>query len=409
MTITQAPSRWSAITAFALVGAATQIAWLSYAPVTTVAAQHFGVSESDVGWLANMFPLLYVLLAIPAGMVLDRWFRGGLLAGAVLTAVGATLRLVDDTFMWALIGQTLVAVAQPLVLNAITGISGRYLREKDRPKGIAIGTAATFAGMVIAFVLGAVLPTAADLTTLVGIGAGVSVLAALVLAGALRTPGAQRHASPPAGFGALRVAVSDPFIRKLCLLVFFPFGTFVALTTFGQALLEPAGVAAETASIILLINVVAGVAGCAIVPVVAVKRRAELRTVLYGLLVSALACVALALAPSAATGFIALLLIGFVLLPALPIVLELVERRTGEAEGTAAGLVWMAGNLGGLIVALVVGLAVDQPVVAFLVCAVAALGGIPALRLLRPHLRDLPAVGAGHTNAPVAGTRAHLN
>ena len=61
----------------------------TYAPVTTVAARHFGVSETAVGWLANIFPLLYVVLAIPAGMLLDRWFRAALLAGAVLTAVGA--------------------------------------------------------------------------------------------------------------------------------------------------------------------------------------------------------------------------------------------------------------------------------------------------------------------------------
>ena len=67
-----ARSRWPVVAAFAVVAAVTQLVWLNYAPVTSVAAAHFGVSATAIGWLANMFPLWYVLLAVPAGMVLDR-------------------------------------------------------------------------------------------------------------------------------------------------------------------------------------------------------------------------------------------------------------------------------------------------------------------------------------------------
>src|SRR5436309_1810319 len=202
-------SRWSVIGAFALVGAATQLLWLSFAGVTTVAAEHYRVSETAIGWLAQVFPLLYVVLAIPAGLILDRWFRAGLAAGALITAAGAAIRLIGDDFGWVLAGQTLVAVAQPLVLNAITGVTGRYLAVKDRPTGIAVGTASTFAGMVLAFVFGAVLPGGADLRTLIAVGAGFSLIAAVALVLALRSPGAP-HVQPPAGLGALRIAWGDP-------------------------------------------------------------------------------------------------------------------------------------------------------------------------------------------------------
>lgn len=364
-------------------------------------AEHFGVSDSAVGWLANMFPLLYVVLAIPAGLVLDRWFRGGLAAGAVLTAVGAAVRLVDDTYGWALFGQTLIAVAQPLVLNAVTGLAGRYLRAKDRPNGIALCIASTFAGMVIAFVLGAVFPDGSQLGTLVGVGAAIAVVAAVVMLLALRRPASQLHAAPAVGLSALRTAAGDRLVQRLCLAVFFPFGTFVALTTFGQPLLEPAGVDVDTANLILLGNVLAGVIGCAVLPIYAAKRGLELRVVLLGLLLSALACAALVLAPGVAVGFAAVLLIGFVLLPAMPIVLELVERRTGEAEGTAAGLVWMAGNLGGLLVSTVVGLLTDAPGWAFALMGGCALAAVPLLRLLRPHVAALPAPSAAAASTPV--------
>ncbi|GEM32836.1 hypothetical protein NN3_38430 [Nocardia neocaledoniensis NBRC 108232] len=486
-------NRWRLITAFALVGAATQLVWLTYAPVTTVAAEHFGVSESAVGWLANMFPLLYVVLAIPAGILLDRWFRPALIAGAALTALGADLRLLHDGFLVALLGQTIVAVAQPLVLNAITGIAGHYLAEKDRATGIAVGTASTFAGMAAAFVLGAAFPAEHQLWTLTALGAGFATAAAVLLtaelgrateslppssaeaatstipAGQVRgraglppsstdaatrspfattavsaadsahaagddrvedcasagssadgsiaadssttstsaggddatgsvpgreTPAEQgpvagAFARSPNGTGSpltvLRTTLRDRYVRRLCAAVFFPFGTFVALATYGQALLEPAGVSADAASVALLINVVAGVIGCAVVPVAVLRRGVELPAVMVGLTASAFACLLVAVAPGLATGFLAFVLIGLTLLPALPIVLAMAERHTGTAEGTAAGLIWMSGNLGGLLVAGVTGLLVDLPALAFGLCGAATILGVPLVRRLRPE------------------------
>ncbi|TDW90808.1 putative MFS family arabinose efflux permease [Kribbella pratensis] len=386
----QIRSRWSAIVGYSLVGAATQLVWLNFAGVTTVAASRYGVSESAIGWLAQVFPLLYVVLAIPCGLALDRWFRGGLLAGAVLTAVGAVARLIGADFGWLLAGQILASIAQPLVLNAVTGITGRYLEEKDRPTGIAIGTASIFAGMVIAFLLSAVFTTSSSIPAMLTVSAIFCVLAAIVLAAALRGP-VESHttAARRPDRGALAAAWGDPLIRRLCVLAIFPFGVFVAMSTFAQALLEPAGVSGGTASTILLLQVIAGVVGSATIPILVVRRRAESGLLVVSLAVTAAACVLLALAPGAVTGFVAITVIGLLLLPALPIVLELVERRTGEAEGTAAGLIWMAGNLGGLVVAVVVGLLVDHPLAAFLVMAVIALIAVPGARALRRPIAEL--------------------
>ena len=310
--VTTRRSGWPAVLAYCLVGAANQMVWLTYAPVTTVSAEHFGVSETAVGWLANLFPLVYLPLAIPAGLALDRWFRPTLLLGAGLTAVGALVRLVDSTFAWALLGQVVVAVAQPFVLNAVTGITGHYLEEEDRAKGIALGTASVFAGLVLAFVLGAVLPGEDQLTTLVLIGSAFAVVAALLLAVALARvrPVGRPTASVRVEWSQVRVTLSDPVLRRLVVLVALPFGTFVALSTWAQALLEPAGVSADAASVMLLLTVVLGVAGCAVVPVIAAQRQAEVPAMTAALVLSGLACVALALVPGVGVGFAAFALIG---------------------------------------------------------------------------------------------------
>jgi predicted MFS family arabinose efflux permease len=310
----------------------------------------------------------------------------------VLTAAGGLLRLAGDDYLWLLAGQTVVAIAQPLVLNAITGITGRYLAEKDRPAGIAVGTASTFAGMVAAFVLGAALPDEDQLGTLNALGAGYAVVAALVLMVALRRPGEQRHAAPPAGLAALRTAWGDPFIRRLCALVFMPFGVSVAMMTYTQALLEPEGVSSDTASLMLLLQVVAGVLGCLVVPIWAARARREVLALLLAGLISSGCCLVLAVAPGVGTGFVALTIIGLALLPALPVVLGLAERRTGEAEGTAAALLWLTGQLGGVLVATVVGLLVDHPLPAFLLMAAATLAALPVAVSLRRPVRELSAL-----------------
>ncbi|MFC0623599.1 MFS transporter [Kribbella deserti] len=379
--MTATRSRWPVIAAFALVSAATQVLWLNFAGVTTVAAGHYAVSETAIGWLAQVFPLLYIVLSIPAGLILDRWFRAGLGTGAVLTALGAIIRLGGDGYGWLLAGQLVVAVAQPLVLNAITGISGRYLPEQDRPTGIAVGTASTFAGMVIAFVLSAILPRGDQLQLLLILSAAFAVVAAVILLVALRNEGEHRGSIVR---GALRTTWNDRFIRKLCLLVVFPFGVFVALTTFSQALLEPSGVSGGVASTILLLNVVAGVIGCAVIPILVVRHRVEVRLLTTALVLTAVGCLVLAVIPGTVSGFVALAAIGFLLLPSLPIVLELVERRTGEAEGTAAGLIWLAGNAGGLLVAILTGLLVHHPFTAFITLAAVALIAVPGAWSLRP-------------------------
>jgi predicted MFS family arabinose efflux permease len=383
-------ARWSVVVVFALLGAVTQILWVTYAPVTDAAATYYGVSEGAIGWLANVFPLLYVLLAVPAGMVLDRWFRGGLGLGAVLAATGALLRLAGPGYGWALVGQLVAGVAQPLVLNAITGVATRYLPAEHRPAGIAIGSAGTFAGLIIGFGLGAVFASPEGIRPLLVVQAVLAVAVGIAVLVALRAPmpHATKTDQPRGALGAVVAALRDAGIRRLCVLVFVPFGVFVSLTTFLQPLLEPAGVAESTAGLLLAVNVVAGVIGCAVVPVFASRRGLEVRVMALALVVTTLACVALAVVPGVVVGFVAVIALGFALLPALPIVLELTERRSGRSgnatEGTATGLIWLTGNLGGLVLAAIVGLLVDHPVPAFLLLAALSALTLPLLRTARP-------------------------
>ena len=380
-------SPWTVVVGYAVVCASNQMLWLSYAPITTVAAARYGVSDVAIGWLAQIFPLLYVVLALPTGVLLDRWFRPGLLAGALLTAIGALLRL-GDSFGWALSGQVLIAVAQPLVLNALTKVVSGYLPVARRPAGIAAGSASVFAGMVLALLLGAILDTSADLPLLLQLSAGVSVVGVVVLAVALRHPPAHATAVTATGRDRLLQVMRDPSIRRVTLLGLAGFGVFVAMTTWLQALLEPAGVSVSASGLLLLAMVVAGIVGSAVLPTWVVRSHATQRFLGVAVLAAAAGCVVLALRPGVSAAAVTLPVIGVALVTALPLLLEIVERRAGHAGATAASLLWMAGNAGGLLVALAVQGLLGHPAVAFALMGAVLLAGFPLTRSHRLDPRD---------------------
>ncbi len=387
---------WSVIAAYALVCAATQVLWLTYAAITTESARRYGVSVGAVGWLAEIFPLLYVVLAIPTGILLDRWFRPALAAGGVLVALGGLVRLVDETFVWAMAGQVLVAIAQPVVLSAVSKLAGEYLPADQRASGIAVGSAGNFVGMLLALLLGPTLGAHGQLERLLVLEAVLAVLPAVALAVTLRRP--PRHASEEHAAiegSAARALWQLPPMRTLCGLVFLGFGIFVALATWLQTLLHPSGVSETTAGALLVGMVIAGILGCAVLPPLVARRRAERGFMLATVLVACLGCVALGAFPWLGTRALAIVVMGVVLLPALPVILTAAEQLAGAAAGTAGAIVWMAGNLGGLVVALLVQVLVHHPLAAFLAMAAVSLLGLPLVARVTS-----PAAGEEQAGAP---------
>jgi predicted MFS family arabinose efflux permease len=390
-------SNWAPMVGFALISSANQMLWLNFAPITTGSAHRLGVSSSTIGLLSEIFPLIYVLLALPVGMALDRWFRSTLLVGAILTAGGATLRLAGHGFTPVFVGQLIIALGQPAVLNAVTGVATRSLVERDRPTGIAVGSAGTFLGFVLAFVLGLTLG-ATHLHTVLVLSAIYSVAGAVVLLATLRwikpgpvpgtIPRAESRGYRKAQREALARVWADPVMRWIMALVFVGFGVFVSLTTWVQTLLQPSGVNADTADRLLVVMVVAGIISSVVIPPIVARRRAQATSLAAAVVGSAVACVLLAVAPGATVGYVALALFGLALLPALPVLLELIEHRAGAHASAATGLLWLSGNAGGLVVAIAVQVLVHHPAPAWILMAVVTATGVPMTRRLRRRLLE---------------------
>ncbi len=378
---TTSSSRWAILGSYSLLAACTQMLWLSFAAIDTDVARALHVDVGTVGDLAIIFPFVYIVLALPTGRWLDVRFAQALSAGAILTGAGALVRLVAPTsFAVQTAGMLVMAAGQPLVLNSITKVAGRYFPPGERATAISIGTAALFVGILAAVLTAGPLFAAGGLPLLLVGQAVPSVLAAALVMITARSQPA--YPDDPSVSVSLRWLARDRFMWTLAALVFIGMGTYNAVATWLQPILDHFGEGAAAGNLIAVLTF-AGVLGAAVIPPAVAARDLRRGALLTALVVSAAAFAAVSAFHNVIWLGAWFFVEGVLLLACLPVVLDWSEVHAGpERQGAAVGFLMMAGNLGGVVLALLVQAAVTNPFVALGVMGVAALAGIPvALRL----------------------------
>lgn len=368
-------NRWSILAGYGLLTGCTQLLWLSYAAITAETHRAMGVSEGAVGDLAVIFPLVYVLLALPSGRWLDADFCRALSSGAVLTGAGGLLRVVSPTsYAWAFAGQLVIAAGQPLVLNAITKTAARYFPPSERTAAVSVGSVSMFVGVLVAVLFGRPLFDAGGLRLLVSAQAGLALLATGWVLLAARTPAAhQDEAAVTVTLGWLK---RDRFMWLLGALLFVGMGEFNAVATWLQSILDHFG-RGNAAGWLIAILTGGGILGAGVLPA-AVARRHRRRSLLIAVvLVTAAAFAAIAAVHN--VGFVGCVLFveGFALLAALPVVLDWSELYAGdERAASAVGFLLLAGNLGGIVLTLLVQVMLGSAYAALVTMSLIALAGL---------------------------------
>ena len=374
--------RWRILAGYSLLAACTQMLWLTFAAVDTQAAAALHVDVGTIGDLAIIFPFVYIVLALPTGRWLDMNFNQALSAGAVLTGGGAFLRLVGpSSFGWQLAGMLVIATGQPLVLNSITKMAARYFPAGQRALAISIGTAALFVGILVAVLTAGPLFAAGGLRWLLAAQAIASVMVAIVVVALLHVVPATFHDDPSVSI-SLRWLTRDRFMWTLAALVFVGMGTYNAVATWLQPILDHFGQGGQAGNLIAVLTF-AGILGAATLPSAVAARDLRRTMLLVALGISAVAFVAVALEHNVIWLGAWFFVDGFVLLACLPVILDWSEVHAGpERQGAAVGFLMMAGNLGGVVLAGITQVVLENAYLALGVMAVAALAVLPvALRL----------------------------
>jgi len=368
--------RWVVLASYSLLAATTQLLWLTFAAVDTRSAAVMHVEVGTVGDLAAVFPFVYIVLALPTGRWLDMRFNQALAAGALLTGVGAVVRLGSpDSFGWQLAGQLVISCGQPLVLNSVTKVAARYFPPAERATAISVGTAALFVGILAAVLMAGPIFNAGGLRLLLVVQAVPAVLSAAFLVIAFRS--APSFPDDPSVAVSLRWLAGDRFMWTLAGLLFIGMGTYNAVATWLQPILAHFD-EGDAAGNLIAVLTFAGVLGAAVLPPFVAKRDRRRGMLIVALVISAVAFVAIAAIHNTIWLAVWLFATGFVLLAALPVLLDWSDIHAGsERQGGAVGFLMMAGNLGGLVLVLVIQAVIGNAYLALGGMAVITLIGIP--------------------------------
>jgi MFS family permease len=348
--------RWIVLSAFMLITAVNQLLWISFAPITTEAAAHFGVSELAIGLLSMCFMIVYVVASIPASWVIDTWgIRIGVGTGAALTGLFGLLRgLVPSSYALVLVSQIGIAVGQPFILNALTTVAARWFPLRERATASGLGSLSIYLGILLGLWLTPSLAARHQLDGMLLAYGVVAVAAAVAFFGLVR----DRPPSPPGppeleARSLVLEGFRQVFRRRdflLLLAIFFVgLGVFNAVTTWIEEIVKPRGFDSAQAGQVGAAMILGGILGALVLPALSDRARRRKPFVIASVAGAILGLLGIAWATGFASLLAASLLLGFFLLSAGPIGFQYAAEVTWPApEGTSNGLLLMAGQVSGI-------------------------------------------------------------
>jgi len=143
--------RWVILAVYMYLGALTQLYWLNFAAIDTYVEEHLAISAMKVGLLTLMFPLIFLILSIPSGVIIDRkGYKFGVGIGALFTGIFALVRLINpNSYAVLLVSQIGISIGQPFVLNGITKLSVDWFPKNEEATAVGLGSLSLFLGMII--------------------------------------------------------------------------------------------------------------------------------------------------------------------------------------------------------------------------------------------------------------------
>jgi MFS family permease len=347
--------RWVVLAVYMYIAALTQLFWLNFAGITTfLEGPPFGWPHSSVMWLALVFPLVYVFVSIPAGVLIDRkGFKYGVGIGALFTGVFAMLRLVNtESFTVLLISQIGIAIGQPFVLNGITKLVATWFPQKEEATAVGLGSLALLVGMMVGLGATPVLVEFLGFQTMLLIYGILGVLGILLFFWLVKP----RPATPPRKVEVQQGITGWQGIKQILKMRDFVILGFIALIGIGvfnglaqwletilgelQLIVEPVQV-----TIILSALILSGILGCVVIPLISDKITKRKPFLLLASAVGAVCIIALMMAKGYAANVVNIVFLGFFLISALPIMLTMSAEITGARfAGISVGYLQLLGN-----------------------------------------------------------------
>ena len=351
--------RWVILAIYMYIAALTQLYWLNFAAIDTFIEDRLSIPASSVMWFTLVFPLVQVLLTMPAGMIIDKkGFKYGVGIGALFTGIFAILRLFSpDSLTVLLISQIGIAIGQPFVLNGVTKLAITWFPQKEEATAVGLGSMALFIGMMVGLGLTPVLVQSLSYETMLIIYGAMGVLGILLFFSLVKP----HPATPPrevevhqevTGWQGIKHILKMRDFVILGFIALIGIGVFNGLATWLEKMLnELHQIQMTDAGTISAILILSGMIGCIVIPMISDKIMKRKPFLILASVIGAAAIVALMLSKGYGLNMVNGIMLGFFLISALPIMLTMSAEITGARfAGISVGYLQLLGNAAAVLI-----------------------------------------------------------
>ena len=108
-----------------------------------------------VNMMSYSFMVLYLPMNFPCVYIVENYgLRWGVIGGIVSTTLGLWIRcFINQSFFFALLGNTIMAIGQPLLYNSPAKVTTNWFPRNERPMATMVGTQMNIFGIFIGFML----------------------------------------------------------------------------------------------------------------------------------------------------------------------------------------------------------------------------------------------------------------
>lgn len=332
----------------------------SIAPLVTPIIEDLGISYSQMGVIMGAWPLTYVLVATVAGAILDRWsIRRSIFLGLVIIGLSRVLRCFANGFGTLFLCVALFGLGGPMISIGCPKTISVWFTGRARGTAVGIYLTGVWIGMgvVISSMNGIVMPLAGYNWRMAFAGFGsLAVAVALLWWFLARDVRPSDAAENPRIDRVFRSLISARNVRLVIVMGFLSLAIGHGVNDWLPKILEVGGLSQAAAGVAASVPIWVGIPTIIIVPrVVAPHLRGKIIALLSLVLVVALMMVTVAKGGYLMVSLVVYGLSYCCVMPLLVLALMDLPEVGSRYMGSASGLFFCIGELGGFVGPLMVG------------------------------------------------------
>lgn len=344
--------RWVVLAVFMFINLTIQILWISYAPITGLAAQFYHVTDLDIGLFAMIFMIAFIPLSIPISWAIDTFgFRKAVGLGAVIMGVFGIVRgLAGANYGLAIAGTIGLGIAQPFLMNSWTTVAAKWFPVDERATAVGLATISNLLGTAIGMIATPELIKSYSIPNIQLAYGGIAAFSAVLFVIFSR----EKPATPPCPEGMeTRALMLDGLkhaftVRRFWLYLavsFLGMGIFNGIMTWIENIVRPRGFTPDQAGILGGVFLLGGVIGAAALSALSDKQHKRQRYLFIGLGLAIPGLIGVTFATTFWLLIGSAFAMGFFMVSANPIGMQYAAEITYPTpEGTSNGVISLFGQ-----------------------------------------------------------------